>query len=115
MRGLFERRRGFRLVELLAFGCLAAIVLGVYLTKAAAGSEGARIAVVNKQIAEEQRRMRLLRAELAFLEQPRRIERLAANYLALQPISAKRETQPAALPEIAHEAEAGHKPEAKAP
>jgi cell division protein FtsL len=103
MNRLFERRRGFRLMELVTVGCLVVIVLGVYLTKAAAGREGAKLAEVNAQIREEQRRVKLLRAELAYLEQPRRIERLAETYLALQPASAKRETQPAGLAEIARQ------------
>ncbi len=78
-------------------------MLALYLTKTAAGSEGARLIEVNRKIAEEQRRVKLLKAELAYLEQPRRIERLAQNYLALQPLSAKHEAQPAALAEIARQ------------
>ena len=42
---LFERRvRGFRLVDVVAFGLLAALVLGVYLAKTMAGRERAEIA-----------------------------------------------------------------------
>lgn len=99
---LFARRvRGFRLVEVVAFGCLAAVVLAVYLTKAAAGRESATITSTNHDIAEERARVRVLRAELAHLEQPERLERLSTEYLALAPVSAKHEAEPEALTEIA--------------
>jgi hypothetical protein len=102
---LFNRRlRGFRIVEIVACGCLAIVVLGVYLTKAAAGREGAAIAGINQDIADETKRMRVLRAELAHLEQPERLERLSARYLALGPVSAKRETVPDGLTEVARQA-----------
>lgn len=98
---LFGRRiRGFRVVELAALGCLAVLVLGVYSFKMLAGREGAEIVDTDRQIAEEQHALRLLRAEVAHLEQPKRIERLSAAYLGLQPIPAKREAQADALTEI---------------
>jgi hypothetical protein len=104
LTALFNRRiRGFRLTELIAAGCLAILVLGVYLTKADAGREGATIASMNRDIAEEQRRVRLLRAEIAHLEQPDRLEALSTRYLALGPVSAKRETLPDALTEVARQ------------
>ena len=98
----FDRRlRGFRLVELIAFGCLTALVIGLYLAKAGGGSEGARIADTDRQLLAEQRRVRALRAELAYLESPERLERLSQAYLGLQPVAAKRETPPEGLSEIA--------------
>jgi len=42
-----------------------------------------QLAEVNSQIRDEERRLKLLRAELAYLEQPRRLERLAVTYLDL--------------------------------
>ncbi len=102
--GLFGRRiRGVRVVNLASLGCLTALVLGVYVCKTMAGREGAEIIDVDHQIVEEQRAVRLLRAEVAHLEQPRRIERLSTAYLGLQPVSAKREAQPDALTEIARQ------------
>ena len=99
---IFNRRlRGFRVIEIVACACLAVLVLSVYLTKAAAGREGAAISGVEREIAEERKRMRLLRAELAHLEQPQRLERLSTQYLALAPVPAKRETVPDGLTEIA--------------
>jgi len=103
----FQRRvRGFRLVELVAFALLLLLVLGVYLAKTGAGSERAEIARVEGAIDEERRRLRLLRAEVAYLEQPERIERLS-SMVGLAPIDAKRETAPEALPEIARTAMLG--------
>ncbi len=102
--GLFQRRvRGFRVVEIGGLSLLLILVLGVYLAKAGAGRERADIARVESQISEEQRRMKLLRAEVAYLEQPERIERLSAM-LGLAPIHADRETPPEALPDIARAA-----------
>ena len=45
--------------------------------------------------------MRLLRAEIAHLEDPGRIERLSSQYLGLKPVDAKREASPEALGQIA--------------
>ena len=98
---VFARRlRGFRLVDLVAFGCLAVLATGVHLAKAAAGREGAAIADVDRQIGEERRRVRLLRAELAHLEQPARLERLS-GLLGLAPAQAAREAPVEALPDLA--------------
>jgi hypothetical protein len=95
---LFDRRlRGFRVVELGGFACLITLVLGVYFFKAVAGAEGAQIADTTRQIAEEDRRVHLLRAELAHLEAPERLERLSVQYLGMAPVSAKKEQEPAAL------------------
>ena len=98
---LFQRRiRGFRIVEIVALSVLLILVLGVYLAKAGAGRERADIAEVESDIGREQRRMKLLRAEVAYLEQPERIERLS-TMIGLAPIDAKREAAPEALPDIA--------------
>lgn len=106
MRNLFERRvRGFRLVEVVALAVLLVTILAVYLAKTGAGSENADIVQVERQIEIERERLRLLSAEVAFLEQPERIERLSSQYLGMAPISAKREAPAEALPAIARAAE----------
>ena len=103
---LFARRlRGFRLVDVVALGCLLVLATGVYLAKAGAGREAARIADVDVQIAEERRKLHLLRAEMAHLEQPARLERLSA-YLGLQPAQARREATPEALGDLARQSQA---------
>ena len=98
IRALFNRRiRGFRLIEVIAAACLVALVLVVYLSKAAAGREGAAI---DKDISDQQRQVRVLKAELARLEQPERLEALSSRYLDLAPVSAKHETAPDSLTEV---------------
>jgi hypothetical protein len=90
--GIFTQRvRGFRVVEVVALGLLAVTILGVYLAKTMAGSERARIAALESSIADEKARIRLLDAEVAYLERPRRVSRLAETYLGLKPVDAKRE------------------------
>ncbi len=100
-RTFARRLRGFRLVDLVAFGCLAVLATGVHLAKAAAGRESARITDVDAQITEERRRVRVLRAEIAHLEQPARLERLS-GLLGLAPAQAAREAPVEALPDLAH-------------
>jgi hypothetical protein len=95
LKALFERRlRGFRVIELVGFVCLCALVLGVYAFKAGAGAEGAQIADTTRQIAAEQRRVRALKAELAHLEAPDRLERLAVRYLGMAPVQPRKEAEP---------------------
>ena len=89
---VFTRRiRGFRLLDLVGMGLLVAVILGVYLAKTLAGRERAEIATIERQIKAEKARIRLLQAEVAHLEQPGRIERLAVTYLKMEPVTAHRE------------------------
>ena len=110
---VFTRRiRGFRLVDLVGMGLLVVIILGVYLAKTMAGRERAEIAKVERQIKIEKQRIRLLQAEVAHLEQPGRIERLAATYLKMETVGANRE---ASVDQIIDVARAGPPKKAKAP
>jgi cell division protein FtsL len=110
----FTRRLfGVRVFEVAAFACVLLMMFGVYLAKTNAGRERAKIANVERQIAEERRKLKLLRAEVAHLEQPERLGRLSQSHLGLQPGDGTREALPEALPEVARPAEA--KPAAAAP
>ena len=91
--------RGVRLVEFGALVVLLMLVLGVYLAKAAAGRERGDITAVQAQIEDESKRLRLLQAEVAHLEEPRRLQRLSSE-LGLGP--AKHEGSPQELDQIAH-------------
>ena len=92
MEDVFTRRwRGFRVVELTGLAVLLVLMLVLYLTKTFAGTERSQIAQVEREIATERARVRLLRAEVAHLEQPERLERLSREYLGMEPIGAKRE------------------------
>jgi cell division protein FtsL len=107
---IFDRRvRGFRVVELVFLSILLVLVLGVYMAKTFAGRERAQIASVEQQIADEKIRIRLLKAEVAFLEQPQRIERLAQDQ-HLEPIKPERETTEDALIDVARHAPVAHAP-----
>ena len=98
---LFSRRvRGVRLVNLWFAGLLLVLVVTLYLLKTFAGGERADIASTEIQIADEQRKIRLLHAELAYLEQPARIERLSEQYLGMKPASGKHETTVDSLGQI---------------
>ncbi|MET0294610.1 MAG: cell division protein [Phenylobacterium sp.] len=109
---LLDRKvRGFKLVDVLALGLLAALVLGVYLAKTMAGRERTEIARVERQIAGERGRIRLLEAEVSHLEQPTRIGQLSQAYLGLAPATAENEATAETLPKIAEE---GAKAAAKA-
>jgi len=92
MSDIFTRRfRGFRVVELGGLAFFIVLALGVYMVKAGAGRDRAQIARIERQILVEQTRLRMLRAEVAHLEQPERIERLAEAYLGMAPTSPKHE------------------------
>ena len=98
---VFSRKvRGFRLIDVVAAGVLAAIILSVYLAKTIAGGERTEIATVERLIDAERDRIRLLQAEVAFLEQPSRIERLSSAHLGMAPTQARNEVTPEKLSEI---------------
>jgi cell division protein FtsL len=105
MRLLQSRFRGFRIIEIFAFVCVIALAFGVYLAKTRAGRERSKITVIERQIAEEQRKLKLLRAEVAHLEQPERLEQLSTQHLGLQAVDGTREALPETLPDIANPAE----------
>lgn len=89
---VFTRRiAGFRLIDLVGITVLTAVIVGVYLAKTVAGAERAEVARVESQIRDERARIRLLQAEIAFLEKPARLERLAVTYLGMEPVGANRE------------------------
>ena len=96
-----HRVRGFRVVDLAALTVFLALALAVYAFKTSAGAERRDIADVESQIQDETRQVRLLRAEVAHLESPDRLERLATRYAGQAPVSAEQEISPDALPRLA--------------
>jgi cell division protein FtsL len=80
---------GMRLLEFVAVVAVLLMALGVYTVKASAGRERAQIAAAKADIDREARRVRLLQAEIATLEQPQRIQRLARE-MGLGPTAADR-------------------------
>ncbi|HXQ45551.1 MAG TPA: cell division protein, partial [Caulobacteraceae bacterium] len=64
--------------------------------------ERADIDRIQAQIDDEQARVTLLKAEVAKLEQPERLETLSGRYLNLQPIPPSHEISAEALASVAH-------------
>jgi hypothetical protein len=91
--------RGVRWVEIIGVLLVAAMVFSVYLAKTAAAREGAEIADLERQIAENGQRVRLLRAEVARLEQPGRLEALSRG-AGLEPVDVDRQATEDRLPTL---------------
>ena len=106
--------RGVRLVEFVAVIVLVAMATGVYLAKASAGRERADITQVQSQIDDENKRLRLLQAEVAHLEEPARLASLSAQ-IGLGPTSEKRQASPDDLSGIAAAALLPEKADKKSP
>jgi hypothetical protein len=98
---LSGRVRGFRVLDLAALVLCLALALTVYAFKTSAGRERTDITDVESQIRDESRQVRLLKAEVARLESPARMERLAATYANQAPVAARQEIAPEALPDVA--------------
>lgn len=92
--------RGVRWIEIIGLMLVAAMIFSVYLAKAAAASESARIASLERQITQNGQRVRLLRAEVARLEQPGRLEALSRD-AGLGPVDVHRQATEASLPDLA--------------
>ena len=91
--------RGIRWIEIIGVVCVAAMVFSVYVAKAAAARESAEIGRLEREIAENGQRVRLLRAEAARLEQPGRLEALSRG-AALAPVKAERQVEEGELPAL---------------
>lgn len=101
IRRLFDLRvRGFRLVEVVAAVVLAATIGFVYVAKTGAAEEADQIERLEGQIRSSQQRVRLLRAEVASLERPERIEALS-EAAGLAPVAPDRQAQEADLGQLA--------------
>lgn len=92
--------RGIRWIEIIGLVLVAAMIFSVYLAKAAAANESARIATLERQITQNGQRVRLLRAEVARLEQPGRLETLSRS-VGLGPVDVRRQAAEASLDELA--------------
>lgn len=99
--------RGIRCVDIVAGVCLAALIFSVYIVKTAAARESGEISRIEGEIRTNGERVRLLRAEATRLEQPARLEALAAQ-AGLAPVEVKKEATESSLSQIA----AAHQPPA---
>jgi cell division protein FtsL len=101
MNPFTQRVRGVRVLDLMAGAVLLVLALGSYAFKTMAEAQGAGAADIQSQINQEERRIRLLKAEISHLEAPSRIEALSTQYLQMGAPDAKHEITPADLPRIA--------------
>ena len=95
-----HRTRGFRTINLVGMAMLIALALTVNLAKTYAGKERNQVDKVDRQIAAEQVRIRLLQAEVAHLEQPNRLETLSREELGMAPTTSKQEVGADALAQV---------------
>lgn len=96
-----QRVRGFRVVDIAALVIFLTLALTVYAFKTSAGAQRTDIADVEQQIRDETKAVQLLRAQVAHLEAPDRLERLARQSAGQAPVTAKQEVTPQALPLVA--------------
>ncbi len=96
------RVRGVRVIDLAGGVLLCGLILVVYLAKTGAGGTAADIDHVQLQIDQEHSQIRLLQAEVASEEQPKRLADLSDQVLHLQPIAPKHEIPTEALADVAH-------------
>ena len=92
--------RGIRWVEIIGVVLVAAMIFSVYVAKAAAAREGGRITQIEREIADNGQRVRLLRAEVARLEQPARLEALSRQ-AGLGPVDVRRQADEGSLNSLA--------------
>jgi hypothetical protein len=97
-RWSYYRFRGVSPLKMIALLCLSCLVIGVYLMKAGAEREAARISALDRNIYAEERDVRRLRETVARLEQPARIEAMSEHYLGLKPVRLKQELKASDLP-----------------
>jgi cell division protein FtsL len=95
-----HRTRGFRTINIVAFCVLMVMAVVVNLAKAYAGRDVREITRTERTITEEKRRIRLLDAEVAHLEQPERLQRLAEQVLGMKPLSSAREGDLTSVPAL---------------
>ena len=91
LQRLFDWKiRGVRWIEIIGVGLVAVMIVSVYAAKAAAARESSRIAQLEQEISANNQRVRLLRAEVARLEQPARLEALSRQ-IGMAPVDVHRQ------------------------
>jgi hypothetical protein len=100
LQRLFDWKvRGVRWIEIIGVALVAVMIVSVYAAKATAARESSRIAQLEQDIRENGQRVRLLRAEVARLEQPARLENLSRQ-IGLAPVEIHRQAEEAQLPQL---------------
>ena len=100
LQRLFDWKvRGVRWIEIIGVALVAVMIVSVYAAKAAAARESSRIAQLEQDIRENGQRVRLLRAEVARLEQPARLEALSRQ-IGMAPVDVHRQAKETQLTEL---------------
>ncbi|WAC49703.1 septum formation inhibitor MinC [Asticcacaulis sp. SL142] len=111
MNGLlnvFEQRvRGVRLVELVGIVLCLAMMFGLGWIKMREDADVKRLEALKRDIVAEAEQVQTLRAAVAQLEQPKRIEALASVYLGMKPVDSRHEANLDSLVEISRGQGAG--------
>lgn len=76
----------FRVSTILGFALIALSAFGIYLVKYRVQDLQAELATLQREIAAEHEAMHLLRAEWAYLSQPKRLAALQQKYLKMAPV-----------------------------
>jgi len=97
---LDARIRGFRVINVFGFALLIALAVGGYAFKAIAGAQDARVQALDDQIGQEQKRIRMLKLEIAELGAEPRIKARAIELLRLGPMDPRHDISADALPAI---------------
>lgn len=67
-----------------------ALVIGLYFVKTRAAQAKSQVRKLEHTVAQEQASVRMLKAEIAHLENPQRLRELSDKHLNLQPVEAER-------------------------
>ena len=82
-------RAARRMTGFLLFLIGVALTVGLYYVKTRAQTARKHAVKIERQIAQEEASLRVLRAEIAYLENPERLKSLSEAHLGLQPIAVK--------------------------
>lgn len=82
-------RAARRMTGFLLFIIGVALTVGLYYVKTRAQTARKHAVKIERQIAQEEASLRVLRAEIAYLENPERLKSLSETHLGLQPIAVK--------------------------
>ena len=97
---LRARIRGFRVVNVVGFALLIGLAVGGYALKAVASAQDAKVQALDDQIVQEQKRIRMLKLEVAELGAAPRIKARAAQFLTVAPMDPRHDITAEALPAI---------------
>jgi len=82
-------RAARRMTAFILFVIGVGLTVGLYYVKTRAQSAKSQAVNLERQIAQEEASLRMLKAEIAYLENPERLKSLSAQELGLEPVKVK--------------------------